>query len=321
MKDYFKIGDVADLFRISVQTLRFYEREGLFVPEKIDRDSHYRYYSIHQLQLLQQIIFLRDLGLPLKTIRQQLEEPNAERYIRTLEALRDALVQRIADDTSRLNFLEGKIGTLKASAEGLQGASVSFETVPYETKGGLSTYIPGEHLAARLDRGETPQTPSYFDRCIDVEIVGATAGANADKAVASWDDNELSEWTNDGKLSTGWITYRLGRMATIDDICVKFTGWRMRSYPIEIWAGEELIWSGETPQSLGYVHLPVKPVTTREITLRLKGSATEQDAFSGIVEVVAPAAGELDLFKAKGAGEPNNELRIVEIEFKETLLQ
>ncbi len=117
MKDYFKIGDVADLFRISVQTLRFYEREGLFVPEKIDRDSHYRYYSIHQLQLLQQIIFLRDLGLPLKTIRQQLEEPNAERYIRTLEALRDSLVQRIADDTSRLNFLEGKIGTLKASAE------------------------------------------------------------------------------------------------------------------------------------------------------------------------------------------------------------
>ena len=95
----------------------------------------------------------------------------------------------------------------------------------------------------------------------------------------------------------------------------------MRSYPIEIWAGEELIWSGETPQSLGYVHLPVKPVTTREITLRLKGSATEQDVFSGIVEVVAPAAGELDLFKAKGAGEPNNELRIVEIEFKENNLQ
>ncbi|MBO6237444.1 MAG: beta-galactosidase, partial [Bacteroidales bacterium] len=214
----------------------------------------------------------------------------------------------------------GKI-TLTASAEGLKGASISFETIPFETKGGLSTYIPGDHLAARLDRGETPRTPSYIDRAVDVEIVGATAGANADKVGASWDDNELSEWTNDGKLSTGWITYRLGRMATIDDICVKFTGWRMRSYPIEIWAGEELIWSGETPQSLGYVHLPVKPVTTREITLRLKGSATEQDAFSGIVEVVAPAAGELDLFKAKGAGEPNNELRIVEIEFKETLLQ
>ena len=209
--------------------------------------------------------------------------------------------------------------TLKASAEGLQGASLSFETVPFETKGGLSEYIPGEHLAARLDRDETPSTPSYTDRCVDVEIVGATAGANAGQAGASWDDNELSEWTNDGKLATGWISYRLGRMASIDEVCVKFTGWRMRSYPIEIWAGKELVWSGETERSLGYVHIPVRPVMTREMTIRLKGSAAEADAFSGITEVVAPAAGELDLYKAQGASEPSNELRIVEIEFKENL--
>lgn len=214
----------------------------------------------------------------------------------------------------------GKV-TLKASAEGLKGAEISLETIPFEVTGGLSTYIPGDHLKGRLDRGETPQTPSYYDRCVDVEIVSATAGVNADKANASFDDNELSEWTNDGRLSTAWITYRLGRMAQIDEVCVKFTGWRMRSYPIEIYAGDELIWEGETPRSLGYVHLPVKPVMTREITVKLKGSAQDEDAFGGIVEVVAPAAGELDLFKAKGAEKKSNELRIVEIEFKENLLQ
>ncbi|MBR1487513.1 MAG: DUF4982 domain-containing protein [Bacteroidales bacterium] len=210
----------------------------------------------------------------------------------------------------------GKI-TLTASAEGLKGASISFETIPFETKGGLSTYVQGDHLAARLDRGETPRTPSYVDRAVDVEIVSATAGANADRVGASWDDNELSEWSNDGKLATGWITYQLGRMATVDDVCLKLTGWRLRSYPLEIYAGDELVWSGDTPQSLGYIHIPVRPVTAREFTLRLKGSATEQDAFSGIVELVEPAAGELDLFKARGADAPSNELRIVEIEFKE----
>ena len=214
----------------------------------------------------------------------------------------------------------GKV-TLKASAEGLKGADISLETVAFETAGGLSTYIPGDHLKGRLDRGETPQTPSYYDRCVDVEIVSATAGANADKAAASFDDNELSEWTNDGRLASAWITYRLGRMAQIDEVCVKFTGWRMRSYPVEIYAGDELIWEGETPRSLGYVHLPVKPVMTREITVKLKGAAQDEDAFGGIVEVVAPAAGELDLFKAKGADKKSNELRIVEIEFKENLLQ
>ena len=214
----------------------------------------------------------------------------------------------------------GKV-TLKASAEGLERAEVTLETQPYETEGGLSSYIPGNHLDGRLDRGETPQTPSYHDWAVDVEIVSAEAGANAEKAANSWDDNELSEWTNDGQLATGWIRYQLGRMAQIDEVCVKFTGWRMRSYPIEIYAGDELIWSGDTPRSLGYVHIPVKPVMTRDITIRLKGSAQYKDAFGGIVEVVAPAAGELDLFKAENAEAPSNELRIVEIEFKEHLLQ
>lgn len=39
---------------------------------------------------------------------------------------------------------------------------------------------------------------------------------------------------NDGKLSTAWITYQLERKAEIDDICIKLTGWRKRSYPLEI---------------------------------------------------------------------------------------
>lgn len=93
----------------------------------------------------------------------------------------------------------------------------------------------------------------------------------------------------------------------------------MRSYPLEIYAGDKLIWAGETERSLGYVHLPVKPVTTREITVRLRGAAEEGDAFSGITEMVAPAGGELDLYKAREPDKASHELRIVEIEFKEHL--
>lgn len=44
-----------------------------------------------------------------------------------------------------------------------------------------------------------------------------------------------------------------------------------------------------------------KPVLTNEITIRLKGASKEGDGFGQIVEVAAPAAGELDLFKAKMA--------------------
>lgn len=209
--------------------------------------------------------------------------------------------------------------TLKAKAEGLKEAEITFKSLPFETKGGLTTFIPGDELQGNLNRGETPQTPSYQDTKIDVPILSAVAGANVDKVMNSFDDNELSEWKNDGKLSTAWITYQLQRMAQIDEICIKLTGWRQRSYPLEIYAGDELIWSGETERSLGYVHLQVKPIMAREITVRLKGSNVDKDAFGAIVELVEPVAGELDLFKAENGEQVNFELRIIEIELKETL--
>jgi hypothetical protein len=212
-------------------------------------------------------------------------------------------------------------GTVRVIAKGesLKSAEVTLNTLPFETKNGLSNYIPANELEGWLTRGETPQTPSYVDSKVDVEIVSATAGVNQERAANSFDDNELSEWLNDGRLSTGWITYKLARRASIDEVCMKLTGWRMRSYPIEIFAGKELIWSGETPKSLGYIHLDVKPVMTDEITIRLKGAAQESDAFGQIVEVAAPAAGELDLYKAKDGDKVKHELRIVEVEFKENL--
>src|SRR5574344_1734145 len=210
---------------------------------------------------------------------------------------------------------------ITAKAEGLEQAVIDLTTSTVEVKGGLSKYIPGEALKGRLTRGETPLTPSYSDSKIDVKILSAVAGVNSDDAANSFDDNELSEWKNDGNLRTAWIKYTFERPARIDEICMKLTGWRMRSYPLEIYAGDEKIWSGETEKSLGYVHLNVKPVFTKEISIRLNGSSKENDAFNGIVEVAAPAAGELDLFKAKDGDKTNNELRIVEVEFKESLLQ
>lgn len=214
-------------------------------------------------------------------------------------------------------------GTVRitAKADGLKPAEISLSSSPVAVKDGLSKYIPGNELEGRLTRGETPLTPSYTDTKVDVDILSVVAGANTDDAINSYDDNELSEWRNDGKLNTAWITYRLDRAARVDEVCMKLTGWRMRSYPLEIYAGDELIWSGETEKSLGYVHLKVKPVLTNEITIRLKGASKESDAFGQIIEVAAPVANELDLFKAKDGDKTNHELRIVEIEFKENLWQ
>lgn len=218
----------------------------------------------------------------------------------------------------RSSVTAGKV-VVRAEAEGLVSASLELVSSPVEVQNGLSTYIPGDDLEGCLDRGETPLSPSYIERAVDVAVLSAEAGINTEEACKSFDDNELSEWKNDGKASTAWIKYHLERVARVDEICMKLTGWRMRSYPLEIYAGDELIWSGETDKSLGYVHLKVKPVPASEITIRLKGSSKEDDAFGQIVEVAAPVANELDLFKAKDGDKTNHELRIVEVEFKENL--
>jgi hypothetical protein len=205
---------------------------------------------------------------------------------------------------------------LAASAEGLKPAYITLRSEMVDA----ARYQPALTLQGRLDRGETPSAPSYTEKARGITIVSAQPGYDMEHAAKSFDDNELSEWKNDGRLSTAWITYKLAEKTTIDDICMKLTGWRLRSYPLEIYAGKQLIWSGETPRSLGYVHLkPQKAVKTNEVTIRLKGAGKDKDAFGGIVEVAEPAAGELDLFKAKGGAESGSELRIVEIEFLQTL--
>jgi hypothetical protein len=201
---------------------------------------------------------------------------------------------------------------LAAYAEGVKPAYVSLNSEKANCR--LSI------IRSQLNRGETPLAPSYKEQAGGIEIVSAKAGYDSEHAVSSYDDNELSEWKNDGRLSTAWITYKLAKETVVDDICLKLTGWRLRSYPIEVYAGKTLIWSGETERSLGYIHLmPTKRVKTSEITIRLKGAGRDKDAFGGIVEVTEPAAGELDLLKAKNAGNAKSELRIVEIEFIEQI--
>ena len=205
---------------------------------------------------------------------------------------------------------------ISAYAEGVKPAYITVNSEKVNSE----ECLPQLSLKGRLERGETPLNPSYTEKAKEVKIISAKAGYESDNASRSFDDNELSEWKNDGRLSTAWIKYRLEKKTVIDDICLKLTGWRLRSYPLEIYAGKTLIWSGETERSLGYIHLkPTKQVKTNEITIRLKGAGKDKDAFGGIVEVAEPAAGELDLFKTKNGGETKSELRIVEIEFLENI--
>ena len=63
-KMYMTTGELARLMGITKETLFHYDEIGLFQPE-IVKENGYRYYAIYQMEVLNTILLLRDLGMPL----------------------------------------------------------------------------------------------------------------------------------------------------------------------------------------------------------------------------------------------------------------
>ncbi|WP_270506435.1 MerR family transcriptional regulator, partial [Paraclostridium sordellii] len=79
-KRYFSTGEFAKLFKINKKTLFHYDEIGLFKPEKVE-DNGYRYYSEYQLDLFSVIYTLKEIGMPLKDIKNLMDNRNPERIL------------------------------------------------------------------------------------------------------------------------------------------------------------------------------------------------------------------------------------------------
>ena len=65
MKKKMKIKEVADMTGVSVRTLQYYDKINLLKPHEVT-EAGYRLYTNENLETLQQILFFRELGFPLK---------------------------------------------------------------------------------------------------------------------------------------------------------------------------------------------------------------------------------------------------------------
>ena len=72
------ISQVAKLTGVSIRTLQYYDEIGLLKPSKLTA-AGYRMYDDNTLQILQQILFFKELGFPLKEIKEILEKPDFDR--------------------------------------------------------------------------------------------------------------------------------------------------------------------------------------------------------------------------------------------------
>lgn len=89
---YMTTGEFAALMGVSKHTLFHYDDIGLFSPEYV-AENGYRMYSLYQMETLEAIRILRDLGMSLKEIREFLQVRSPKELMRVF-AEREAQISQ-----------------------------------------------------------------------------------------------------------------------------------------------------------------------------------------------------------------------------------
>jgi DNA-binding transcriptional MerR regulator len=106
----FRIGEFSQIARVSGRLLRYYDSIGLLRPQRIDPETGYRYYRAGQLQQLNRILALKDLGLTLDQIARMLDDKIDVAEIRGMLALKKAeLEQSLSEEAARLRHIESRL--------------------------------------------------------------------------------------------------------------------------------------------------------------------------------------------------------------------
>ena len=113
-------GELAKLCGVTVRTVQYYDTRGVLAPSALSEGGR-RLYSDGDLRRMRVICFLRELGLPIETVKQILAEQNAGDVIDLLlQQQETALREEIGAKSEKLEKLE----TLRRELKGAGDISV-----------------------------------------------------------------------------------------------------------------------------------------------------------------------------------------------------
>ena len=92
----FSIGEVAKYQNISKQTLIFYDKAGVFRPAWVDPANGYRYYSASQLDYLDTILIMKQIGFSLQEIKDHMQHYDLDSSLAMLRRQLDVIDQKVA---------------------------------------------------------------------------------------------------------------------------------------------------------------------------------------------------------------------------------
>ena len=159
-----KIGELALAALTPVETIRYYEREGL-LPHAPRSEGNYRIYGPEHVERLAFVRHCRSLDMTLDEIRVLLrfkDEPQAE--CGEVNALLDEHIGHVATRIRELRQLEKQLKALREQCVGVHNAEhcgILNELLQASSVTGIrsaSAHVSGAHgNRSRRGRGSTPQ--------------------------------------------------------------------------------------------------------------------------------------------------------------------
>ena len=102
MKKTFSISEMSRITDIPINTLKHYDRIGLFKPAIVNPDSLYRYYTPEQIYTLVLIKDLRSINMSIQEIRDYLDNKNFKKSL-------DILQKELIETESELDALKKRL--------------------------------------------------------------------------------------------------------------------------------------------------------------------------------------------------------------------
>ncbi len=93
-----RIGEFASICNTKISVLRHYDKEGILIPETVDKFTGYRYYSRQQIDVFLRITALKKAGFSLSEIKQMLSRINSDEELLSFFQNRKKLLASMLSD-------------------------------------------------------------------------------------------------------------------------------------------------------------------------------------------------------------------------------
>jgi DNA-binding transcriptional MerR regulator len=108
-----QIGAFSRIAQVSIGQLRYYDDIGLLKPARTDSSTGYRYYELSQLERLNRILALKNLGLSLADVARMLACETTSAEMKTiLQNQKAQIEQTLREEMARLKRIERRIERL-----------------------------------------------------------------------------------------------------------------------------------------------------------------------------------------------------------------